>query len=123
MTGAEWLILLVQAWGACGAVVALVFLTIGLGRIDADARGALGFRPLLVPGVLVLWPLVLWRWWVIATHRDAWRARHLPPRDVYRPLAVIFCVLVVLAVLTSFLIRQSWPDHIAPVQLEAVGTQ
>ena len=50
----------IYAW--IGVAVAALFLTIGIGRIDAAARGAYAFRPLLVPGVIGLWPLVLWRW-------------------------------------------------------------
>lgn len=50
------------AYGALGAAVALAFLTVGIERIDPAARGAYAFRPLLVPGLVLLWPLVLWRW-------------------------------------------------------------
>ena len=45
-----------------GLGVAAVFLTIGVGRVDPAARGAYAFRPLILPGVVGLWPLVLWRW-------------------------------------------------------------
>ena len=60
----------VMLWGVVGALVALVFLTIGIDRIDADARGAYAFRLLIIPGVMLLWPLVLWRWWILETGRD-----------------------------------------------------
>jgi hypothetical protein len=43
-----------------GLVVALGF-TVLVGQIDKAARGALWFRPLLLPGALLLWPLVLVR--------------------------------------------------------------
>ena len=62
MTQAEALLEVLRIWASVGAVVAAVFLTIGMDRIDEDARGAYVFRPLLIPGVLVIWPLVLWRW-------------------------------------------------------------
>ena len=123
MTGAEVLVTLVQIWGGIGAAVALAFLTVGIGQIDEDARGALAFRPLVVPGILVLWPLVLWRWWVLATKRDAWRARHHPPRKVYGPVSAVFATLIVVTLVTTFLIRQSWPDDMAPVQLESGATE
>jgi hypothetical protein len=42
-----------------GVNVALVLLPL-LGRIDPAARGAYGFRLLLAPGVILLWPLVIW---------------------------------------------------------------
>jgi hypothetical protein len=123
MTGAETLVVCVQLWGAAGAAVAIAFLTFGIGHIDEDARGALGFRPLLVPGILVIWPLVLWRWWALATRRDHWQSRHRPPRAVYGPVAAVFATLLIATLLVTFMIRQSWPDHIAPVQLETGAMQ
>jgi hypothetical protein len=49
-------------YGIAGVVVAAVFLIFGVGRIDPTARGAYAFRPLLIPGVVLLWPFVLARW-------------------------------------------------------------
>ena len=46
-----------------GFAVAVAFLFIGIGRVDPTARGAYAFRPLLLPGLLLLWPFVAWRWW------------------------------------------------------------
>ena len=63
MSLAELLIGLFQIWGMIGAVVAVLFLFIGLDRIDPAAKDAYAFRPLLIPGIVVIWPLVLWRWW------------------------------------------------------------
>jgi len=45
-----------------GAAVAAAFLLWGVDRFDASARGAYLFRLLVLPGVVGLWPLVLWRW-------------------------------------------------------------
>ncbi len=45
-----------------GGIVAAAFLIWGIDRVDPSARGAYLFRPLLIPGILCLWPLVLWRW-------------------------------------------------------------
>ena len=118
MSTAEFLVTLVQIWSAVGIAVAALFLTIGLRQIDEDARGAIAFRPLLVPGILVLWPLVLWRWWVLRTDRDVWRLRHAPPRRSHATVAVVMAALIVLALVTSFSIRQTPPDDIAPVLLE-----
>ena len=48
---------------AIGALVALPFLTIGIGRVDQSARGApWTFRILVLPGVVAMWPLVIQRW-------------------------------------------------------------
>lgn len=43
-----------------GLVVALCFTAL-VGRFDKAARGAFWFRPLLVPGAALLWPLVVLR--------------------------------------------------------------
>lgn len=45
-----------------GIAVAVLFLTVGIERVDPAARGAYAFRPLLLPGVTLLWPYVLRRW-------------------------------------------------------------
>lgn len=45
-----------------GAVVAVLFVAVGIDRVDPAARGAYAFRPLLLPGVTLLWPYVLRRW-------------------------------------------------------------
>ena len=59
---AELIVDLVQGYGLIGLVVAAAFLLFGIERIDASARGAYAFRPLLVPGIVLLWPLVLVLW-------------------------------------------------------------
>lgn len=48
-----------------GGVVAALFLVVGLDRIDPSARGTYAFRPLLIPGICLLWPLVNYRWLVL----------------------------------------------------------
>jgi len=49
-------------YGIAGLVAAAIFLLFGIGRIDSTARGAYAFRPMLIPGVVLLWPFVLARW-------------------------------------------------------------
>jgi hypothetical protein len=50
-------------YAAVGAAFAALFLIIGLNRIDNGAKGAgLGFRLLIIPGLIALWPLMLIRW-------------------------------------------------------------
>jgi hypothetical protein len=51
-----------MAYGTTGLLVGLAFLVFGLDRLDPAAAGAYAFRPLLLPGLALLWPLVLWRW-------------------------------------------------------------
>ena len=62
MLVSEILILIAKAWALAGALTACVFLLIGIDRIDPGARRAYAFRPLLIPGVILLWPLVLAIW-------------------------------------------------------------
>jgi hypothetical protein len=50
------------AYVCCGSAVGVAFLAFGLDRIDPAARGAYTIRPLLVPGLILLWPLVLVKW-------------------------------------------------------------
>ncbi|WP_422378105.1 hypothetical protein [Roseibium sp.] len=45
-----------------GGVVAAAFLVIGIDRVEPSARGSYVFRPLLIPGICLIWPLVLYRW-------------------------------------------------------------
>jgi hypothetical protein len=54
---------LVALYAAAGVVFALAFLLAGITRIDNGAKGAgLGFRILILPGLIALWPLMLIRW-------------------------------------------------------------
>jgi hypothetical protein len=71
MTDAAVLLLyrLTLAYAGIGLAVALAFVLVGLDRIDPAARGALAFRPLLLPGATLLWPLVLMRWIVLERRR------------------------------------------------------
>lgn len=57
-------------YAAAGLLFGLVFVTIGVGRVDVRAlKAPLGFRLILLPGAVALWPLLAKRW---AAHR-----RHL----------------------------------------------
>ena len=59
---AQSLVFAAQVYAAIGAGVAVLFLLIGIDRVDPSSRGTYSFRPLLVPGIVVLWPVVLIRW-------------------------------------------------------------
>jgi hypothetical protein len=46
-----------------GTVFALAFVIWGVQRIDEEAeRSGIGFRLMIVPGVIALWPVLLRRW-------------------------------------------------------------
>lgn len=56
-------LLLLAVYAISGVVFALAFVTVGVTRLDAEAKGTgLGFRLLIVPGVAAFWPLLLRRW-------------------------------------------------------------
>lgn len=117
MNQAEAIVMLVQIWGGIGALVAVPFLIFGMDQIDEDARGAYVFRPLLLPGILLIWPLVLWRWRVLATGKDAWPKRYRPARKNHEWFAFAMPVAIVLIIAAGLSVRQTWPTDIAPVQL------
>ena len=119
MNSAEAIIGFVRVWFMIGGVVAAVFLIIGIDRIDEDARGAYVFRPLLVPGILLIWPMVLWRWWVLETGRDKPEARFKPVRTAHGPVAFALAFFVVVMIIIGLSIRQQWPANIEPERLSA----
>ncbi|WP_310618737.1 hypothetical protein [Flexibacterium corallicola] len=65
MGAAELIILVAIVYCVLGACVALPFLVFGIGRVEDAARGAYWFRPQLLPGLVLLWPIVLVRWRVL----------------------------------------------------------
>lgn len=49
---------------AAGALFAIAFVRRGAGRLDVNARdGSLAFRLAIVPGSVLLWPLLARLWW------------------------------------------------------------
>ncbi len=60
---ANWLVILLGVYAALGLIFALAFVTRGVGRVDPAAReGTWGFRLLILPGTVALWPLLARRW-------------------------------------------------------------
>lgn len=66
---ASVLVAALKAYAAVGVAVSGLFLTVGIDRCAPAARGAYAFRPLLAPGIMLLWPLVLVRWAAITSTR------------------------------------------------------
>lgn len=104
---------------AIGALISTVFLTIGIDRIDEDAQGAYVFRVLLVPALLMIWPAVLWRWYILESGRDQWSKRHKPPRDAHFWVAILFVVSIPCIILLGLSQRQTWQSDFTPQQLSA----
>lgn len=107
-----------QAWLWAGGAVALVFLTWGIDRVTDRARGSYVFRVLLVPGVVLLWPLVLGRWAALERGLDP-GAAHRPPRALQDGLALVLAIAVPLAVFGALMLRTDGPTEAPAVRLEA----
>ena len=79
---AEVVVLLCTVYIVSGLAFAAFFVWRGVGRIDPAAKSAgLGFRLIILPGVVALWPVLLRRWLAGSlppveqnAHRDAARA-------------------------------------------------
>lgn len=57
-----WLVRLAAVYLAAGVLAAIPFVLKGVGRIDPSALGASrGFRLIIFPGVVALWPLLVIR--------------------------------------------------------------
>jgi hypothetical protein len=60
---ATWIVGALVAYGAAGAVFALLFLAFGVGSVDPDAKAMpVTARIVVFPGAAALWPLMLARW-------------------------------------------------------------
>jgi hypothetical protein len=56
-------LMLLGAYMVCGLLFAIPFVLVGAGKIDSHARhGRWGFRLLIIPGAMALWPLLARRW-------------------------------------------------------------
>jgi hypothetical protein len=56
---------LVAAYAAVGVIFSIFLLLVGATRIDNGVKNAgFGFRILILPGLIALWPLLLIRWLV-----------------------------------------------------------
>jgi hypothetical protein len=104
------------AYALVGLVVAVAFLLVSLDRFDPSAHDRVAFRPLLVPGLALLWPFVLFRWWrgprattVVAAQRRQ-RAAH---RGVWIALAAILPLIL----LGGLVLRQGGPLEAPAVRL------
>ena len=118
MQTADTILMLVQIWVWAGIATAAVFLSVGMDRVEPNARTSFIFRPLLIPATVILWPLVLWRWFVLETGRDQPLQRHRPPRPWHRRLWIVFSVLIPLILISGLIIRQDGPWERPAVLLE-----
>ena len=109
-TGA-WLVWLASLWLYAGGAVAAVFLLVGIDRVEANARGAYLFRPLLVPGIILLWPIVLWRWLALESSGGEanWQLRYRPIRTSHARVWSLLALLIPVILVGALVLRQSPP--------------
>jgi hypothetical protein len=63
MIVAEIILLIALAYVGCGVALGVPFVLNGVNRVDEAARGApLGFRLLILPGTIALWPMMAIKW-------------------------------------------------------------
>lgn len=118
MENAQGLLMAGQAYVWTGIAVAVAFLGWGLDRIDSKGDGSWMFRPLLVPGVILIWPLVLWRWKVLERARDNLQNRHRPPLTGQRLIGLLLVVAIPVMLIGGLLLRQNGPIERPAVLLD-----
>jgi hypothetical protein len=110
VTIANWLWGIAGVYAGLGVVFAVPFVLGWVGRLDASARtGSWGFRLIILPGAVALWPVLAGKTW------RAWQGRYVPPRAeqpvaparlrrmhgwYFRALAVVVPVVCAAALIT-----------------------
>ena len=95
---------------ACGLFVAVLFLARWCKTFDPSAaHGSWGFRVLVVPGIIVLWPVILVKVRAVARGGSAAGEAEMPirPETLRRNHGVAFITLAILAPLL-FVIALVW---------------
>jgi hypothetical protein len=112
---AEFILHLGRGWLGIGAVVAAAFILFGASRVQHGAIGAWPFRLLLIPGVMLIWPLVLLRWSQVERgHVDAAQ----PPLRAQNRAALLLALLIPLILTLGLAIRQNGPFERPAVLVE-----
>ncbi|MCV6596722.1 MAG: hypothetical protein OIF40_06540 [Mangrovicoccus sp.] len=119
METAERLLAIGQGYLWIGLVVAAVFLAWGIDRVEAKAQGAWIFRPLLLPGAVLIWPLVLWRWLRVERGNACPQAPYRPPLTAQRLFSMIVIFACPAILMGALLLRQDGPLERPAVQLAA----
>lgn len=107
-----------QIYLGIGAVVAAAFLVVGIGRIDENARGVWVFRPFLIPGILLIWPLVLVRWAQMERSGDMGHKRFRPPLALQPRIALGMALAIAVVISGAMVLRQDGPIEAAAELLE-----
>jgi GNAT superfamily N-acetyltransferase len=60
---AKAFVYVLEGYAGLGFAFALLFICAGVQRVDSEAQGAgVGFRLLILPGVVAFWPMFACRW-------------------------------------------------------------
>ncbi|MFK7847519.1 MAG: hypothetical protein AB8G77_19665 [Rhodothermales bacterium] len=63
ITVASWIWSLIGIYLGLGVLFAILFLSLRLKKSDPDANGSsIGFRAIVLPGIILLWPALARRW-------------------------------------------------------------
>ena len=69
MAAIEIILIIVVVYLALGVLFLIPFLIKGITKVDDGARGSnIGFKIIIIPGVVVFWPVLLSKW--IKTNRN-----------------------------------------------------
>lgn len=109
---------LAQLYAALGGLVAIGFLGFGIDRVSPGAHGSHAFRPLLLPGLILLWPLVLWRWHALSRPQPAMAGFGREYRSAHRAIWLALAMLLPLLLALAMALRQDDRAD-APAQLLA----
>ena len=62
-TFAKAFVYILAAYATLGLMFAVAFVWLGVQRLDSEAQGSgIGFRLLILPGVVAFWPMFVSRW-------------------------------------------------------------
>ena len=118
---AEGVVTFAEGWLAIGALVAIAFLVFGLDKVEANAQGGYVFRVLILPGLVLLWPVVLWRWRVAHQSSEDWHQRHSPQRTRAGWFGIMLAVAVFLILITAVIVRPGQTPP-APVKIGVLSS-
>lgn len=121
MSAVELILGAATIWLIAGCLLAIGFPMLGVDRVLEDARGVYLFRVVVAPGIVLLWPIVLWRWHGHATGALDWRHDHQPRRRLAGLLELAMAAsLLVMLILAVVLARDSATAR-QPLRLSEMG--
>lgn len=115
---AQTLATFAMGYAAIGGLTAVAFLVFGIERAHPAAHGAWAFRPLLIPGLALLWPYVAFRWLQGPPSDPAAEGRQRRQRALHARIWIAIATLGPAILIASLALRPSGPLH-PPLQIQA----